>query len=485
MKKWGGLIALAVVLVGLLAAFLVLKGQKPAPAASPTPTVSANENIDLVDIESDKINKIVLVRGSETMTLNYVEREVEVEQQKEDGTTEKVKEKQKIWESDVPLDQSKASDLTYYGSSATAKRIIEEDAKDLSLYGLDNPSTITFYAVDGRQQTLELGDKTPTEDSYYIKKSDKNTVYTIDSYAGDVLCYGKVDIMSKSVYDKEGLTAENMSSLTFFKGTEKVFDATKVTDITDWKLSYPLEIGADENDLAKYLEKLSTLVATDIVEENPSDLKIYGLDAPKYTFSYTLDGKPYVLKLGSEKDSSVYGMFENGKYVYTFDSATLKTLDMPVSDVMDMIVYLPSIYDTEKAVFEIDGRNDVLTMNATSDAEDIDTYNFNGKAVEGENSQTMFKRYYQGAIAMMGDALDLKAQPQGTAFARFTYYKKNAPGEAPTVVELIPTPDGYGYYLMKNQQYTGLIMGKRQLDKEDMGIRQAYKNLMDALNTPQ
>jgi len=50
-----------------------------------------------------------------------------------------------------------------------------------------------------------------------------------------------------------------------------------------------------------------------------------------------------------------------------------------------------------------------------------------------------------------------------------------------TVVELVPTPDGFGYYAMKNGKYTGLVVGRRELDKDNMGIRQAYENLMEGL----
>ena len=50
------------------------------------------------------------------------------------------------------------------------------------------------------------------------------------------------------------------------------------------------------------------------------------------------------------------------------------------------------------------------------------------------------------------------------------------------MVELVPTSDGYGYYAMKNGKYTGLVLGKRELDKGDMGIRKAYQDLMEGLS---
>ena len=105
----------------------------------------------------------------------------------------------------------------------------------------------------------------------------------------------------------------------------------------------------------------------------------------------------------------------------------------------------------------------------------------NDQKIEGEDNVTLFKRYYQGAIGISGDKIDLDAVPSGKAFVKLTYTMKQAAPDKIVTLELIPTNDGYGYYLVKSGQYTGLVMGNRQLDTDD-SIRGSYKNLMDALS---
>ena len=45
-------------------------------------------------------------------------------------------------------------------------------------------------------------------------------------------------------------------------------------------------------------------------------------------------------------------------------------------------------------------------------------------------------------------------------------------------MELIPTPDGYGYYGMRNGVYSGFIISRTQMDEDSMGIRAGYKEML-------
>lgn len=68
-------------------------------------------------------------------------------------------------------------------STLTATQVIEDNASDL-IYGLDKPITIECSASNGNKKyTLEMGNATPTNSGYYVKKQDNNTVYAIS--AGD------------------------------------------------------------------------------------------------------------------------------------------------------------------------------------------------------------------------------------------------------------------------------------------------------------
>lgn len=54
-----------------------------------------------------------------------------------------------------------------------------DNADDLSIFGLDKPLyTIQVEFEDGTKSTLEVGDKTPTENGYYVRK-DKKGVFVV------------------------------------------------------------------------------------------------------------------------------------------------------------------------------------------------------------------------------------------------------------------------------------------------------------------
>lgn len=484
-KNWKKIAALLVVLAIFVVAFIFLKGSQDklgdtGETVSPTVTSSIDE-VKLVDIARDKINKIILKREGGNIALALEEREIEKLNQKEDGTTEKVKEKVKVWiNSSFDVDNAAVDDISLAADTATTKRLIEENPKDETIYGLDKALVTTFVSIDGKEVGLEIGDKTPTQDSYYVRKSGNPAVYTIDSYKGDTLRYSKFDIINKNLYGSEVLTPDDITTLAFTKGNEKLFDA-KLNDST-WHIGYPLERKADTQELFKFLNWLTSLRVSTYVHENPVDLKPYGLDNPSYIFDYTLGGKTYSLKLGVQKDSQYYAQMESSPLVFTLDASTVTFVDITVLDLVETFAYIPIIYDVEKLVIELDGREDVLLIDVNEDDPTKEKLSLNGKSIEDEEGKILLKRYYQGAIGISGDKLDLNAKPSGNAFAKLTYTMKLASPDKTVTIELIPTNDGYGYYLVKNGQFTGLVMGNRQLDNTSFGIRPAYKNLMDGLS---
>lgn len=490
MRKWSKILALGLVLVVLAVAYFFLKGsesgnqttpngQTTSPSASATPDATI-----LISLTRDEITKMEIKREGETITLQSKQAEVEYETFDENGNPMISTQMQKVWYSDAfDVESDTADNITYVAGQLKAKRTIEENPADLSVYGLDKPVAFTVTTQDGRAETLNVGSKTPTGDSYYVQKPGSNTVYTIESAKGDALTYTRLDLLSTTIYNRLGLTADNMSALTVTKGNEKFFEAELVEAPTLWRLTYPLKANADYESLAGILKVVAELKANEVVAENPGDMKLYGLDKPKYSFDYTLDGIQYSLKVGIVGDL-VYGRFDGDSRVLAFGSYIFDVVEKPLLDLMDLFVYLPTIFNCEKLVIELDGRVDVLDINATQGGDVANEFFLNGQKIEGEDNQTLFRKYYQGAIAIRGDSLDLKAKPSGQAAIRLTYTMKDGvPGDKTTVVELIPTPDDYGYYLMRNGEYTGMIMGKRQLDKDEMGIRKAYQNLMDALKT--
>ncbi len=489
MKNWKKITILVVILGVFIAAFIFLSNNNgnngSGDTATPTPseTVSSTDEVKLVDMGWQDIAKMILKREDGEIVLTKEEREIETLETDDEGNTKKITEKKKVWVSPTfEVDNDSADDIALAVDTLTTKRLIDENPMDLTIYGLNNAAVTTFVSSDGKEIGVEIGNLTPTKDSYYVRKSGSPEVYTISSYTGDTLKYGKLDIMSKNLYGTEAISQEDIKTLKFSRSGEVVFNSVKDTSTSNWMITEPLEWEADSTELSKFLDWLYQFRVPEFVEENPQDLKAYGLDNPKYVFEYTLGDRNYTLKLGSLKDSKYYAMMNDGTTVFTVSSSELNFVDLPLMEMVSAFIYLPTIYDVEKLVIEIDGRTDVMLINESQEEGTETIFQLNGKKMENDNQISLFRKYYQGAIGIMGDRIDVNAKPQGDWFARFTYTRKKADPDKVVTVELIPTEDGYGYYLMKNGQYSGMVMGKRKLDDEsNTGIRTAYKNLMEAL----
>jgi len=482
MKNWKKIAILGIVLVIFAAAFIYLSNiQNKSGDDGDSETDPVNE-VKLVSFSRDKMVKIILEHGDSKIVLTREEKEVEKEQTKDDGTKETVKEKVKVWVTpDFDVDSSEVDDIALSGETVTTKRRIDENPQDVSVYGLDDPYIVTFVSEDGKEEKVEIGDKTPTQDSYYVRRSGDTAVYTISSYRGDILRSGKLDILNKNLHKFDNITSANFTSLNFEKDGELVFESYKDSSEDQWYFSKPLKRKVDATQFPKFLEWLAAFKVSEYVEENPSDLAAYGLDDPKYVFNYNLKGREFTLKLGSKSESKHYAMMEGHPYVFNVSASDLNFVDFPMIDLMDRFIYIPTIYDVEKLVIEIDNRVDTLLINANKEDPEKEEFYFNGRKID-DKTESQFRGYYQGAIGLTGDRMDLAATPEGNAEIRLTYTMREAKPDKVVVVELIPTEDGYGYYLMKNGEYSGLIMGKRKLDDPDLGIRSYYNKLIEALS---
>lgn len=489
MKNWKKIIILLVIFMVFLAAFIFLNSNQGRiengnETPQPTDTASSDE-IKLIDIAQEDISKIVLKREDAEIVLTKEERNVETLEANDDGTTKKVTEKKQVWVNpSFDVDNDLVEDIVSAAATVMTKRLIDENTGDLTIFGLDNALVTTFVSKEGKEVSIEIGNLTPKQDSYYVRILDNSEVYTIDSYKGDTLRYGKYDVMSKNLYGTEALSPEDLKTLVFSRAGETVFSAEKKASSVDWMITGPIpEREANTTEISKFLNWVSTFRVKEFVEENPSDLKSYGLDSPKYVFDYTLNDKTYRMMLGNKSESEYYGMMEGNNAVFTVDATNLNFVDLPLKDLVSLFAYIPLIYDVEKLVIEIDGRTDVLLINESQEEGSTPEFHFNGRKIENDDEENLFRKYYQGAIGIMGDKIELDSVPTGEASIRLTYTMKKAAPDKTVEVELIPTNDNYGYFIMVNDKYTGLVVGERKLhDESNTGIRKAYENLSEGLN---
>lgn len=67
----------------------------------------------------------------------------------------------------------------------TAQRKVEEKAADLGKYGLTKPATTVRWGDEKSPYAIQVGDKNPAGDAYYVHTAKDDAIYTVSSWKVD------------------------------------------------------------------------------------------------------------------------------------------------------------------------------------------------------------------------------------------------------------------------------------------------------------
>ena len=382
-------------------------------------------------------------------------------------------------------DSSVLSSIVINAGSLTADKLVEENAQDLSVYGLDNPVLITVKLNDGKEFTVEIGDKTPTKGGYYVKLSGESKVYVIGSYTGDKLVIGKNGMKSKALYT---ITTDMITQLSMDRNGENVFASVKGAE-ESWSLTQPIKGSVNTTALYPMLEALAATAVSEFVEESASDLSKYGLDKPSYVFDFnTTTAGAFKLLLGDEKTkgSEFYAKLDGSDEVFVINSSAYNFLDKPLTEIVEVFAYIVNIDQVTKIDLTMEGKTTSMTLDVYKDAEgksdnDKDKFTVNGVDASGkdENDDQPFRKFYQELIGISLDEIDVNGKPEGSPEISIKYTLKADPGTMQ--VDFISKDANY-YYVVKNGEYSGLLVKKSKKDLGVLGMKESYSKLMEFLS---
>ena len=187
--------------------------------------------------------------------------------------------------------------VMYTVSSVMATSRIEEDPKDLSDYGLDDPSfTMTVRFTDGDSTTVYVGNQAPVQNYYYANTDKDSTVYTIGGYLTGLMSrqpYEYRDIDSFPTYsEKEDI----YTSIDHFRVTRRDGVSIEIwldpdysmegnISSSSYMMTQPLVSPCNADNVEALLENLATLNREAILGDVGADrLAEYGLDRPARIF---------------------------------------------------------------------------------------------------------------------------------------------------------------------------------------------------------
>ncbi|WP_265445614.1 DUF4340 domain-containing protein [Acetivibrio straminisolvens] len=468
MKLYRNIFILVVVFLALIGAFFIARNKA-------SKVEDDYQRIEIYKLDTEKAEELTVVNGEDTFVLKKKDDEWEL-----------------VSGGDFEINQVQIQSIISNVCDLYATKEVESNPKDLAQYGLDNPASVTIKFSDGTTAEIEVGDETPTKSGYYAKKKDKNTVYTIAYYLGNILKANEVSIRNRFVLD---VTTQDVTELAVTKDGKRSFKIVKSNN-KGWQMVEPIEAGINMVRVNTALDALVRAEVVEYIEKDAKDLAKYGLDSPSYVVEAAAGSQRVTLLIGDvkENNSESYGMFEGTNEVFVINPGALGFLDTPALEIMDGIIYAPYIYTVKDIDFNIDGKTikikieEVKDETKTDETEEKDDevdkkykHYIDGIDVEdrkGEEGISKFRDFYASVIGIMASAIEPEASPAGDAEISIIFNLDTEPGKV--TVEFVPR-DEKTYYAMKNGKYTGIVVRKDAFDAED-GPRKTYEKFMTFLN---
>lgn len=304
MRSAKPLLALAVVFGGLLAYLFFVDAKRPL-------TSEEEETRDKVfdGVTSDTIASLrIESSGGESATL--------------------VKEKD-TWQMTEPFtsraDEGEVSGITTNLATLEIQRVVEENPKDLSSYGLAEPRIVVAFKTSGSdtERRLMIGSRTPTGGDLYAKRDADPRVFLISSYLDTTFDRQPFDLRDKSIlkFDRD-----KVDRLEIMREGGRV---EAVKDGLDWMLTHPVKVKADYSIVEGIVSRLHSAQMKSVVTEDASqaELRKWGLEKPAVTATVAAGSSRATLAIGGSTP-------ENDVYVRDLSTSRVVTA---ASDLLDEV----------------------------------------------------------------------------------------------------------------------------------------------------
>ena len=371
----------------------------------------------------------------------------------------------------------KMDTIAEYMAKLTATQIIEENASDLSAYGLDKPISIT--CSDGsKDYTILFGNATPTNSGYYVMKPNDKTVYCISAGDGVNIRATKDDLKDLYILD---VGSSKITTFYIEKDGKTMFDLTKDSQ-TGWVMHAPIERNVNMANISSMLELLVRAKVTSFVEEGENaNLAEYGLDNPSYKLKLGTDDETVDVYFGDFKgDNEIYGLFPKTNQVVTFNIYDLDFFDKSTAYVLNDVIHWVDMVDVSHIDLNLDGKEITMDMNMKDRSDTQPDISINETKVDSTDEDLLqsYNKFYTAIAGLYFSEVDIDATPEDKEPAISIEYTMKEDNSKYTI-ELVAKDEQY-YYVFENGEYDGLILDGSTLDHQE-GIRNSYNILLDDL----
>lgn len=334
--------------------------------------------------------------------------------------------------------------------NVVALDVVEENATDLSKYGLLDPVlTFELKPKDKPAYVVHIGNQTGDKNRTYLRMGDEHKVYVVSTGAFTNLFFDRYAYLDKVLIP--GLESDDASAvpridymsvsrpdlkkpiiLEQFKEHELSENATMQSDI---KMISPVHALISETPAQTYVYGNFGITAQSIVMVNPSkeDMAKYGLDKPSSEFIFKYGGTSSVRILTGngikgedetikDKIVSYYAWREDTNEIYVVNASDLKWMTMKPKDILSSIAVLPHILDTKSIDVTLNGKKNTIEFQLDKENPkdtNLITATLNGKKVDAEQAKTYFQCLQ---LTYIQDINEKQPDKEPVATIQYNYY---------------------------------------------------------------
>jgi len=307
--KFRNTIILLAVLAALVVIWILVKGE-------PGTKEWREREKRVLDLDAETVTKLEIVRGGARLVI-----------EKQDDRwrmTEPIAARASAGEAEAVARELES--LEYTDRIFPGKR----SEKGLSAYGLDNPAAVIAAVADDKTHTLRMGASTPLGTGIYVMADDSDVVYVVargilDTAGKPVNDWRDKDLLAFARTDVNRIAVDRADSP----------GIVLVRRDAGWRMAAPVADGGEESAVNDLLDKLDGLSIDTFVNDSPSDLKVYGLDAPVLNVTIREvdedknETRDHTVLLGKplpDDAEKVYAKAADEPYVYAVEAKALTDL---------------------------------------------------------------------------------------------------------------------------------------------------------------
>ena len=197
-------------------------------------------------------------------------------------------------------------------------------------YGLARPKVTVAvqFMADAPRQELQIGSDTGTSGRIYVARPDRQAVYAVNKEIYTKLDRAVFDLRDKRVIDFQRTAAHRF---TLRRGENRIMCQKNVDG--EWEITSPVALKADAGAVDDLLFGVDALRAVAFVDDQPRNLRPYGLDSPVIQASFMVpDTEPAVLLVGKIAGDNIYVKSQNAAPVFLVKKELLALVGMGVAE---------------------------------------------------------------------------------------------------------------------------------------------------------